>query len=312
VTVISYQANNKAGEQISLSTELRTWLKSRLPEYMLPASVTVLDKLPLTPNGKIDRKALSQLSVNHYLSEGEFVAPRTREEKLLADIWTEVLGIPRVGIHNNFFDLGGHSLLLLRVQAKLTEFLDQKISMVELFEHPTIHALGQHLTQKQSSKPIQKVSNQGDKPRRRGQALRKKRQIRKTTVQKTNSLGGKNLSMTKLQSINESDVAIIGMSCRLPGAENVEDFWQNIRDGVESISFFSDEELLSSGIKQAILNQANYVNANGILSGIELFDAAFFDFSPKEAEITEPQHRLFLECAWEAIENAGGYLPSKN
>nr|WP_236117183.1 type I polyketide synthase [Hassalia byssoidea] len=101
------------------------------------------------------------------------------------------------------------------------------------------------------------------------------------------------------------EIAIVGMTGRFPGAKNIEQFWQNLRDGVESISFFSDEELLSSGIDPAKLSQPQYVKAGAVLEDIELFDASFFDFSPKEAQITDPQHRLFLECAWEALEGAG-------
>ncbi|MBH8561816.1 SDR family NAD(P)-dependent oxidoreductase [Nostoc sp. CENA67] len=101
------------------------------------------------------------------------------------------------------------------------------------------------------------------------------------------------------------EIAIIGMSGCFPGAKNIEEFWQNLRDGVESISFFTEEELVSSGININELNQPNYVKAKAILDDIDLFDAAFFEFSPKEAEITDPQHRLFLEHAWTALENAG-------
>lgn len=101
------------------------------------------------------------------------------------------------------------------------------------------------------------------------------------------------------------EIAIIGMTGRFPQAKNIEQFWQNLRDGVESISFFNDEELLSSGIDPATLSQPQYVKAGSVLEDIELFDASFFDFSAKEAQITDPQHRLFLECAWEALEGAG-------
>lgn len=101
------------------------------------------------------------------------------------------------------------------------------------------------------------------------------------------------------------EIAIVGMAGRFPKAKNIEQFWQNLRDGVESISFFSDQELLSSGIDQAMLSQPQYVKAGSVLEDIELFDASFFDFSTKEAQITDPQHRLFLECAWEALEGAG-------
>ncbi|MEW6730837.1 MAG: SDR family oxidoreductase [Acidobacteriota bacterium] len=104
---------------------------------------------------------------------------------------------------------------------------------------------------------------------------------------------------------NNEEIAIIGMAGRFPGANNIAEFWQNLHDGVESISFFSDQQLLSSGIDQATLNDPNYVKAAGVLQGIELFDAQFFGFSPREAEIMDPQHRLFLEVAWEALEEAG-------
>jgi len=104
---------------------------------------------------------------------------------------------------------------------------------------------------------------------------------------------------------NKDEIAIIGMAGRFPGANKVDSFWENLRNGVESISFFTDEELISTGVDPSLLNDPNYVKASGILENIDLFDAAFFGFSPREAEITDPQHRLFLECVWEALENAG-------
>ena len=105
--------------------------------------------------------------------------------------------------------------------------------------------------------------------------------------------------------INESDIAIIAMSCRFPGADNIETFWQNLHDGVESISFFSDEELLAEGIDPELLKKPNYVKAKGVLSDIESFDASFFGFSPREAAQMDPQHRLFLEEAWKILETSG-------
>ncbi len=106
-------------------------------------------------------------------------------------------------------------------------------------------------------------------------------------------------------SYNGSEIAIIGLTGRFPGAKNLDEFWHNLQTGVESISFFSDEELLAAGIEPALINNPNYVKANGVLEDAELFDAAFFNFNPRDAEITDPQHRIFLECAWEALENAG-------
>ena len=100
-------------------------------------------------------------------------------------------------------------------------------------------------------------------------------------------------------------VAVIGMAGRFPGAENIETFWQNLQAGVDSISTFSDRELLAEGVDPTWLDLPSYVKAGGVLEDIDLFDAGFFEFSPKEAEITDPQHRLFLESAYVAIEDAG-------
>lgn len=103
--------------------------------------------------------------------------------------------------------------------------------------------------------------------------------------------------------IRESDIAIIGMSCRFPGAMDVDAFWQNLRDGVESISFFSDEELEQTDL--TLVSKPNYVKAGGVLPKIEEFDASFFGYSALDAEIMDPQQRIFLECAWSALESAG-------
>ncbi|MFN6501578.1 MAG: SDR family NAD(P)-dependent oxidoreductase [Nostoc sp. DedQUE01] len=110
--------------------------------------------------------------------------------------------------------------------------------------------------------------------------------------------------MTNLDNSVEG-IAIIGMAGRFPGAKNINDFWLNLQSGVESITLFTDDELIANGIDLASLNDSDYVKASGILENIDLFDAGFFDINPKDAEFTDPQHRLFLECAWEALENAG-------
>lgn len=100
-------------------------------------------------------------------------------------------------------------------------------------------------------------------------------------------------------------IAIIGMSGRFPGAKNLDEFWQNLRDGVESISFFSEQELIDAGIDPVMVRHPNYVKAGAVLEDVDLFDASFFGLSNREASVLDPQHRLFMECAWEALESAG-------
>lgn len=105
-------------------------------------------------------------------------------------------------------------------------------------------------------------------------------------------------------------IAVVGMSVRLPGAKDVDQFWRNLRDGVESVKFFSDEELAAEGIPEVLLRNPKYVKAGAMLDDIEMFDAPFFGIHAREAQLMDPQHRLFLECAWESLENAG-YNPEK-
>ncbi|GGJ52783.1 type I polyketide synthase [Deinococcus roseus] len=107
---------------------------------------------------------------------------------------------------------------------------------------------------------------------------------------------------------HSQSIAIIGMAGRFPDAQNLSEFWQNLQEGRECIRTFSMEELLQAGVSQELLQDPNYVRARPYLEGIELFDHSFFGFTPREASIMDPQHRLLLETAWEAFENAG-YVP---
>ena len=102
-----------------------------------------------------------------------------------------------------------------------------------------------------------------------------------------------------------SEIAVIGMAGRFPGSRNLDEFWQNLRDGRESVTFFTDEELAAAGVSAEVLELPNYIKAGAILDDTDLFDAAFFGYNPREAEVMDPQHRIFLECSWEALEHAG-------
>ena len=131
-----------AGEPVAVDA-LKSHLASRLPAYMVPGAYMWMEALPMTPNGKVDRKALpapEPVSV-----ETSYVAPRRPLEAALAGIWAEVLGCDRVGVNENFFDLGGHSLLLVEVQARLRETLDRNVPIVDLFRFTTVAALAEHL-----------------------------------------------------------------------------------------------------------------------------------------------------------------------
>ncbi len=261
------------------SADLRAHLRAHLPEPMVPGSFVFLTAWPLTLNGKIDRRALpapSQEDTAASLSSSGHLPPRPGLERTIAAIWQEVLGVPRVGLADNFFDLGGHSLLLARVQARLKEELPgAEPSMVDLLRHPTVGALANFL------------GETGKLPARRSRPRR-----------------------APLKHGEGTDIAVIAMTGRFPGAADVERLWQNLRNGVESIVPLGDEELRAAGVAPELLADPAYVKAAAVLDGVESFDAPFFGYNPREAETLDPQHRLFLECAWEALELAG-YDPER-
>ncbi len=113
-----------------------------------------------------------------------------------------------------------------------------------------------------------------------------------------------------LETLNGSEIAIIGMAGRFPNAKNPDEFWQNIRNGVESISRFTNDELRTAGVDDATLSNPNYVPAGGALEDMEMFDGAFFGLGPRDSSIMDPQHRHFIETCWEALEHAG-YDPAR-
>ncbi|HEY9421805.1 MAG TPA: beta-ketoacyl synthase N-terminal-like domain-containing protein, partial [Thermoanaerobaculia bacterium] len=274
-----------AGGTAEASGGLRRHLRSKLPEYMVPAAFVPLPELPLLPNGKVDRKALpAPMLESHERPEtvAPFAAPASRLEGVISEAWRGALKVEKVGVHDNFFDLGGHSLLMAQVHHKLLETLPDglgaRLTMVELFQYPTVAALARHLRPETAGT----VAEPG----------RLRAEVR---------LG----SLAGSRAKREREIAVVGMSGRFPGAADVEGFWRNLLDGVESISRFSEEELAASGVDPEVCRSPNYINAKGIPDGIGWFDAGFFGYTPREAEIIDPQQRMFLEVAWEALENAG-------
>lgn len=132
-------------EQVHTTSELRRFLKEKLPEYMVPSAFILLDKLPLTPNGKVDRLALPAPDGIRPELEETFVAPRNAIEEVLALIWSEVLRVEQVGIYDNFFELGGHSLLATQVLSRLRDIFQVELPLHVLFEATTVAKLSQHL-----------------------------------------------------------------------------------------------------------------------------------------------------------------------
>ena len=127
--------------------EINGSLREALPDYMIPSVITFLDRLPMTPNGKVDRKALSEIDLSHSRFQQTYAPPRTDLEWSIAGIWKELLQVESVGVNDNFFDLGGHSFLLLRAQSKLRDTLNCDLSVVEMLKYPTITLLARRISQ---------------------------------------------------------------------------------------------------------------------------------------------------------------------
>jgi acyl transferase domain-containing protein/acyl carrier protein len=192
-------------------------------------------------------------------------APGGNAERRIAEIWRRVLGAEQIGLQDNFFDLGGNSLLALQVVSEIGRELGTEIPPVTLFEAPTVSALARHLA----------------------------------------AVGEAPAAVARARPAQGAAIAVIGMAGRFPGARDVEELWRNLCDGVESVTFFSEEELLAAGVDRELLADPRYVRAGAVLEGIDRFDAPLFGYSPREAEVMDPQHRIFLECAWELFERAG-------
>jgi len=123
------------------AAELMSALRARLPDYMIPSSYTLLDALPLTPNGKVDHRALPSPDGSGSASGPGYASPRTETERMIASVWSEVLGVAQVGLHDNFFDLGGHSLLIVRVHGRLEKLLGDPPPLIDFFRYPTVASL---------------------------------------------------------------------------------------------------------------------------------------------------------------------------
>ncbi len=133
-----------SGEEPS-AAELRAFLKESLPDYMLPSAFVAIETWPLTPNGKVDRAALPKPTAARLEQGGEFLAPQTETERTIAGVLQELLQVEQIGIHDNFFDLGLHSLSAVQAQQKLQELLRREVPVVELFKHPTVESLAKAL-----------------------------------------------------------------------------------------------------------------------------------------------------------------------
>lgn len=248
-------------------TELMEFLSGTLPAYMLPAYFVRLDEMPLTPNGKLDKGSLPDPSMpEEQVMAAEAVGSVENE---ILSIWKEVLGRQKISVDTNFFDIGGDSLKIINVSSKIRKNLKIDLSVTDLFDHPTIKRLAAYINRSFKGKSDADLPESG-------------------TAAKTPA-------GIDPAGIRDNDIAIIGMACRFPGASNPEQYWQNISAGKSSINTEAPGKDSVPGL----------IYAKGKLADYDKFDAAFFNYLPFEANAMDPQIRLFHECTWESLEDAG-------
>jgi amino acid adenylation domain-containing protein len=185
--LIAYVVESAA--QAATAGELRRHLKNTLPEYMIPSAFVTLEALPMMPNGKVDRRRLPEADAARPELDEVYEAPRSELERTIASVWQEVLRVENVGVHDNFFNLGGHSLLIVQVNSRLREVLQTDLSIIEMFKFPTVSALAEHLsdeTPKPSAQPA------GTSAQSRLEAMDRQRQLRQRQQQRRRQMGASN------------------------------------------------------------------------------------------------------------------------
>jgi amino acid adenylation domain-containing protein len=254
------------------TAQVRDSIEEKLPEFMMPSAFVWMTELPKTTSGKVDRNNLPKPDLKRPELATLYKPASTITQKQLSGIWMELLQLEKIGIDDNFFELGGNSLLGLKTVAVLKKHYNLVLPITKLYQFPTIAGVAAYLDGS-NSKALETV-------------------LPKLRVKTGNG-----------------DVAVIGMTGRFPGANSINEFWKLLVEGRETTKFFTDEELDPS-IPPAVRYAPNYVKARGVVEGSDEFDPMFFGLSPRVAELMDPQQRIFLELAWEALESAG-HLPAQ-
>lgn len=275
-------------------SDIRGSMHRLLPDYMVPTHIVALTSLPLNPNGKVNRRALpapdmiqknraekakGNLALTSLpLTTTSFsdVAAVALVESTIEKIWLTVLGIDSVKITDNFFDIGGHSLSLVKVQQAIEKATGILLSIADFFKYTTIEALAIAV----SAQMLPSANQQQSQPT----AVSEERQTRLA---------------------DDEMIAIIGMGIRAPLADNVDEYWQNLKAGRDCITRFSEDEVNAKTRAQFVDHGEAWVKAGGLLNDVYGFDNHFFGMSEFEAKQMDPQQRILLECVADALDDGG-------
>jgi amino acid adenylation domain-containing protein len=256
---------------------LRAYLKQTLPDFMIPGEFICIEKFPVTPNGKIDRAKV--VEIDRQTKSDRNQDTQLPIEKIIYNIFKEILSHEDLNKNDRFFDIGGDSFSAIAAIEKINKTFDCNLKVTSLFKYPTIESISTHL---------QNTLFSQDKPN----------EILK-------DLSVENQEIDDLPDYYDDSLAIVGISCQFPDAENYHEFWNNLISGKDSNRLLSPEELHGLGVPAELIEHPNYVPQQASISDKDKFDPSFFNISPRDAEFMDPQSRLLLQNAWKAIEDAG-------
>ncbi len=255
--------------------KLRQHLSQYLPQFMMPKHYYRISQIPLNQNRKVDYAALKKHMIKPKVTEDKQPLALNATLSLILQILKKYLNVDEIDVNASFFSLGVTSLLVVRIVDDINQQCDDVLNIQDLFFYSTATSLSDFLS-------------------------KQKRNTINTAASESNRQNQK-------KSCHHEPIAIIGMDGRFPGANTCEALWALCREGEEAITLFDSKKATRSHLAL----DAHPVYARGILEDIDFFDAAFFNVSPKEAHLTDPQHRLLIESSWTALEKAG-YAPGSN
>jgi acyl transferase domain-containing protein/surfactin synthase thioesterase subunit/non-ribosomal peptide synthetase component F/acyl carrier protein len=270
-SLLAYVLGDQGKPSDTLLAQSRNKARRDLPEYARPRHFIGLDELPISRSDsrKLDLAALPAPPEEPRDAAGMADVLTTMEQRI-AMVWREVLGIQAVEPDDNFFEIGGDSLSAARLSGLLAERFGISLPVIEVFQFGTLTDMAGHCSSSSRESGERSVAA----PRR-----------------------ARRSETTKL--------AVVGMAGRFPGAPTIDAFWEDLKNGADSLTTFSEEQLRKKGVAEEILADPKWIPAGQLLDDADKFDAEFWGIGRREAVLMDPQHRVFIEVAWLALEQAG-------
>ncbi|MFF0836624.1 MULTISPECIES: amino acid adenylation domain-containing protein [unclassified Streptomyces] len=272
-----------ARERAGAAAAFKEHLRESLPAYMVPDFYVALDAVPLTGSGKVDRNALMrrEVSLAPKPDPAAHASPAETEQRILA-CWRAVLQVADIAPTDSFFEVGGNSLTAVLLAQRIGGEFGVPFATADLFKHSSVRAIAEYVsTTVVPDEADDDTPAQADHP----------------TVDRP--------TPEQAQPVPPDAIAVVGIACRFPDADDHWEFWENLTRGDAATRWWSEQELRDAGVPERLLRDPRFVPLRSSLDGKELFDGEFFRLSPHHVALMDPQFRQLLLHAWKAVEDAG-------